>query len=305
MHNTTFDVFVIGAGIAGLTTAELAARCGLSVCLAEEALFGGLVLNVNHLSPGLEGQPDSGADLSAAKMSTVTDLGVTTLFESVAAVEPASGGEWRVTTAGGAHVARSVVAASGARLRRLGVPGEADFEGRGVSRCADCDGPMFRGSSVVVVGGGDSALQEALVLAEFCAAVHVVHRREVWRGRDDLALALRAAPNVTTHMGKVVETILGDGAVTAVRLRDVGSGATDDLPCTGVFAYVGLEPNVDFLPEGLRSPQGVHVDDRLETSLPGIFAIGAVRRGHQGGLTHAVHDARAVVQTIEQRLARR
>jgi thioredoxin reductase (NADPH) len=306
MPDASFDVFVVGAGVAGLTAAEHVARSGLSVCISEEMLFGGLVLNVNHLQPGLEGLPGSGADLSGELMSRVTDLGATMLFEPVVGIEADAGGTWEVTTAGGAHSVRSVVVASGARLRQIGVPGESEFEGRGVSRCADCDAPMLHGGTAVVVGGGDSALQETLVLAEFCDAVHLVHRGGELRGRDDLRQAVREAVNVKLHLHTVVDAIVGDRAVTAVKLRDVSSGLTSELPCKGVFAYVGLEPNVGFLPEVVqRSSQGVRVNERLETSLPGVYAIGAVREGHAGGLTDAVRDARAVAKTIAERLARR
>jgi thioredoxin reductase (NADPH) len=303
---SSFDVFVIGAGVAGLSAAEQAVRRGWSVCIAEELMFGGLVLNVNHLAPGLPDLPGSGSELCAELMTRLTDLGVEMLFEPVSALEPAADGTLKVTTTSGQHAARSVVVASGAQLRKLGVPGEEEFEHRGVAHCADCDAPLYRGEVAVVVGGGDSALQEALVLAEFCSAVHLVHRGSAFGGRSELADAVRGAQNVQVHLGTAVEAILGEQQVTAVRVRELASGATRELPCKGIFSYVGLEPNTAFLPAAIETEgQAIRVDGRMESTLPGVYAVGAVRAGYAGQLTDAVRDATTAVQAMGERLRQR
>jgi thioredoxin reductase (NADPH) len=303
--STSCDLFIIGAGIAGLTAAEHAARAGLSVTIAEQLMFGGLVVNVNHLWPELAGHPQSGSDMAADLMTRVSDAGVTTLFEAVTAVQ-ADGDAVRVATADGEHVARAVIVASGARLRTLGIPGEAEYEHRGVSHCADCDAPLFEGQEAVVVGGGDSALQEALVLSAYCKRVHLVHRDAAFTAREEFVAKLRETPNIVTYMNTVVEALQGDEQLAGAHLRDTRSGARQVLPCSGFFAYVGLEPNTAFLPPQLRMHDGaVAVDEKLQTTLPGVFAIGAVRHGYGGMLTHAVADACRAVEEIVRRQAAR
>src|SRR5688572_10293112 len=146
----------------------------------EAQLFGGLVLNVNELEPAPEGAPTSGAELASGMMEENSGHGVTSIQEPVTVLRE-SGGVVEAVTDSGSYTARHVVVASGARLKRLGVPGESEFEGRGVSQCADCDGPMFQNEEALVVGGGDSAFQESLVLAQYCKRVHLVHRSDSFR----------------------------------------------------------------------------------------------------------------------------
>ena len=145
-----------------------------------------------------------------------------------------------------------MIIASGAKLKRLGVPGEMEFEYKGVSQCADCDGPMYRDEDVVVVGGGDSALQEALVLAHFCKRVHLVHRGAKFRARQALIDEVAAQPVIQPLWNTVVEAIEGDQMVKKVRVRNTTDGKTTELAATGFFAYVGLEPNVDFVPAEIK-----------------------------------------------------
>lgn len=295
------DVFIVGAGVAGLTAAERAARAGLSVCLAEQLMFGGLVVNVNHLDPGLEGQPASGSDLAAELMTRVSDLGVSTLFEQVTGIA-VEGGLLRVSTADGEHAARSVIVATGARLRTLGIPGEAEFEHRGVSHCADCDAPLFEGQEAVVVGGGDSALQEALVLSAFCSRVHLVHRGPEFSARPGFMARVREAPTIVPHMDTVVESLEGGEQLTGARVRHRATGEAALLPCSGFFAYVGLEPNTQFLPPVVQRREGaVVVNDGLESTLTGLYAIGAARIGHGGMLADAVADARLAIDQVLRR----
>lgn len=297
------DVFVIGAGVAGMTATDHAVRHGLDVRLAEATLFGGLVTNVNHLSPCPPGMPASGADLAADLMNGVVDLGVGVLMAEVQSIGRLPSGNIEITTAEGQYRARCVIVASGASLRRLDVSGEAEFEHRGVSHCADCDGPLFRGQAVVVIGGGDSALQEAAVLAEFCSAVHLVHRGHTFSARDEFVRAARTNSRIAVHLGTVVDAIEGESQVRAVRLRDVGSGRLQSLPCTGVFPFVGLDANTSFLPAGIERHEGcVKVNDDMETTLANVYAIGAVRASFPGELTDAIDDAARAVKAVCSRL---
>ncbi|MGP1677116.1 MAG: NAD(P)/FAD-dependent oxidoreductase [Burkholderiales bacterium] len=301
--NTTYDVVVIGAGVAGLIAAREAARHGLRVCLIEELMFGGLVVNVNQLLPALADLPPSGIDLAAELMTRVSDLGVTSLFETVTSVQ--TGASLSVVTAGGAHNAQAVIVASGARLRKLGVPGEAEFQDRGVSHCADCDAPLYQGQDVVVVGGGDSALQEALVLSQHCDRVHLVHRGASFSARQEFVAKLWERPNILPRMQTVVEELCGEQALSRVAIRQA-NGAADGISCTGFFAYVGLEPNTSFLPDQLdRDCHGrVMVDARLESTMRNVYAIGAVRAGYGGQLEDAVSDARSAVMAVARRSGR-
>jgi len=293
-----YDLIVIGEGISGLTCASHAVRAGLKVATLEANLFGGLVLNVNELDgyPGAK----SGTDLASGMMQANAEAGVTSIQEPVAGIRAAGGGF--EVAAGGTYGARQVVIASGARLKKLGVPGEKEFEGRGVSSCADCDAPMFQNEEVVVVGGGDSALQEALVLAKFCRKVHIVHRGSRFRAQKHFTNYTTAEPKISIIWNTTVEAILGAKMVEKARLKR--DGKTEEIATAGVFAYVGLEPNAGFAPSGIgRDERGQLVTDgAFETSMKGIWAIGAVRAGYSGLLRDAAAEAQRVAEAVRDRL---
>lgn len=298
MAAKSYDLIVIGEGVSGLACAGHARRAGLSVATFESNLFGGLVLNVNELDgyPGSE----SGTLLASELMQANSDAGVASIQEEVTAVSSAGGGF--EIAAGGVYGARQVVIASGARLKKLGVPGEREFEGRGVSSCADCDAPMFQNEEVVVVGGGDSALQEALVLAKFCSRVHIVHRGDRLRAQKHLAERANADPKISFMWKTTVEAVLGAKMVEKVRVRR--NGNTEEIAAAGVFAYVGLEPNAACAPSGSRRDGHGHLvtNDALETSTPGVWAIGAVRAGYSGLLRDAVSEAQRAAEAVRDRL---
>lgn len=297
----SFDLIVIGEGVAGLACAGHAARAGLKVATFESTLFGGLVLNVNELD-GYPGQ-ESGTNLASELMTASAEAGVTSIQEEVSAISPAGAGYEIATGAGGKHGARAVVIASGARLKKLGVPGEDEFEGRGVSHCADCDAPMYMNEEAIVVGGGDSAMQEALVLANFCSKVRVIHRGDRLRARKHLADRAGANPKIAITWKTTVDAILGGKMVEKVRLRDA-NGNTEEVPCAGVFAYIGLEPNAAFAPPGIARDAGGHLvtGDELETAMKGIWAIGAVRAGYSGLLRDAAAEGERAAKAARERL---
>lgn len=302
MPQATYDVLVIGEGVSGLTTANALAKSGLKTATFEAQLFGGLVINVNELEPAPESRTVSGAEFASELMQANADLGVTSIQEAVTALKNSDGFK-QVVTGAATYQARHVVLASGARLRKLGVPGEAQFEGRGVSQCADCDGPMYQNEDVVVVGGGDSALQEALVLARFCGKVLLVHRGSSFRARPHFIDQVAANGKISTVWNATVEAITGGKMVEKARIKRAG-GHAEEISCAGLFAYVGLVPNAEFLPpEITRDAAGfVITSETLETALPGVWAVGALRSGYGGLLSDAIAEAGRAAQAIRAKL---
>ena len=296
----TYDLIVVGEGITGLACARHAASLGLKTATTEGNVFGGLVINGAELE-GYD-EPGSGVDLASALMESNAGAGVENLGANVTAIAP-EGDSIRVATEGAEHRARAVVIASGARMKKLGVPGEETFDYRGVSQCADCDGPMFQGEHVVVVGAGDSAFQETLALAKFAGSITVLMRGESPRARPELVERVRQLNNVTLRSGVTVEAIEGKDTVDGVTVRSA-SGASERIDCAGVFVFVGLAPNSEIAPGGVRrdASGAIETDASMQTAVPGVYAAGAVRAGYSGRLVDAVREAKEAAESAARRL---
>ena len=290
----SFDLIVIGAGITGLTAARCAVDRGKSVALFEAELMGGLVVNVGKLDGYPTTADVSGIELAMTLAEQCMTNGVQITEEPVESV--AIDGETKVVkTASGEYRAPKLIVASGASLKKLGVPGEESLYGRGVSQCAFCDGAMFMGQEVVVVGGGDAALQEALHLAEHCSKITMVVRGNRLRARQTYVAQAADDPKFAFCWNTVVEAIEGDDGVEGVTLRDTKKDTTESLACTGVFVFVGLAPNTGYLPDDVARDEtgAVTVDAALQSSIPGLYAAGAARSGYPGQIANAVGEGTA------------
>lgn len=274
-----FDLVVIGAGVAGLTTAMHAGRCGLDVAVIERMGVGGQIAAAERIEnvPGFP-QGLSGAELGPLLHEQAEAAGAEFILDTVESI--AVDGDWRIVRgASEAIKARTLIVAAGSTPRSLGIAGEETFLGRGVSHCASCDGHFFSGQAVCVVGGGDSALDEALVLAEHAANVAIIHRGATLDAQRVLIDRVAANKAIEIVLSTTIEEIIGADSVSGVRLRDLATGTTHDRPLKGVFVYVGLEPNTAFL-RGLVTldPAGhIETDIMMQTSVPGIFAAGDIR----------------------------
>jgi thioredoxin reductase (NADPH) len=287
-----FDLIVVGAGVAGLTAAMYAARCGLGIAVVERMGAGGQIAAAERIEnfPGFP-QGVTGAELGPLLHEQAEAAGAEFVLDTVEGM--AIDGDWRIVNAASEPLkARTVIVAAGSTLRSLGVPGEEAFLGRGVSHCASCDGHFFVGQDVCVIGGGDSALDEALVLAEHAARVAIIHRGTALEAQRVLIDRVTANSKIEIIPSTGVEEIFGDDSVAGLRLRDLTSRAPRDYAVKGVFVYVGLEPNTAFLRGVVTLDPAGHVetDIMMRTSVPGIFAAGDIRCHSVAQLAAAAGD---------------
>ena len=297
---TDYDVLVIGGGLAGLTAAMYAARYGLSVGVIERMMGGASIINVEKIEnyPGL---PDGimGADLAAAAQEQAMNAGAQFIMAETSAIA-AQDGQHIAQTDAGQYRAQALIIAAGSTLRTLGVPGEDEFAGRGVSQCATCDGPLYAGETVGVAGGGDSAADEALVLTQYAQKVLLFHRRDTLRAQKALADQVLNHPKIEIIWNTVIDEILGETAVTAVRATTLppehqtpAAGQQTEYQLSGLFVYIGLTPNAGNIAQGLleTDPAGhIPVNLSMETAIPGIYAIGDIRQHSSSQLISAAGD---------------
>jgi thioredoxin reductase (NADPH) len=287
-----YDTIVIGGGVAGLTAALFAARRGLSTLVLVSDLPGGHLCNVEGVDD-FPGFPTgiSGYELGPALQQQASSAGASFSTADAQALSP-SKDLWTVTSSEGQIEGRSVIIAAGSRFRNLGVPGEDRLVGRGVSNCASCDGPLLAGHPAAVVGGGDSAFQEAIVLAEMGGDVHLLFAGDAPLAQQVYLDRARDLPGLTVQGVDRVEEIVGKDAVEGIRFRRKAALESALLPVAGVFIYSGLEPNTDFLKGTIELDRSGHIptDIWMRTSLPGAFAAGDIRSNSASQAVTAAGD---------------
>jgi thioredoxin reductase (NADPH) len=286
------EVVVIGGGIAALTAALFACRLGRRTTVVSELLVGGQILDVEQIAnfPGFPA-PVSGAELGALLEQQAREAGADLVLEAAEAVVRRDGA-YVVSTASGDLGAPAVIVATGSSLRRLGVPGEAALAGRGVSSCAACDGPLFAGRPVAVVGGGDSAADEALVVAAHASDVIVLVRDDAMSACAASLDRLLASDRVRVRTRCEPVEVLGSDGVSGLVVRDTASGERSRLDVDGVFVYVGLEPKTELVASLVERDEDGRVvtNGWMETCAPGLFAAGDIRRDAPGLLVTAAGD---------------
>lgn len=287
---------------AGMT----AARLGRSTLVLTGDVPGGQLMSIEKIE-GLPGYPDGipGYDLCPIMQDQASAAGAEFLIGSLVRLDPVAG-KWRVTAEEGDIVAGAVILATGSALKKLNVPGEERLAGRGVSHCATCDAPLLRGRTVSVVGGGDSAMQEALTLAEFASKVIMFQRGTALTGQTWYQARVTAHPKIEIRFNTIVNEILGETAVTGVRTHHADNGDTREVEAAAVFAYVGLQPNTAFLQNTISlDPAGrILTDAFTRTELAGICAAGTIRSQSACRAASAAGDGTSAAIAIDRYLAK-
>lgn len=274
------ELVIVGAGPAGLSAAIYGMRAGIDLVVIEKLAPGGQVMTTYEVEnyPGFV-DPIPGWELMSNMENQARRLGAEIRGVELSSIRRGSDGCFEIETGiGDAIRARAVICATGASLLKLGVPGEAEFTGRGVSYCATCDAAFFKERVTAVVGGGDTALEEALYLTRFASKVLLVHRRDAFRGAKLLQKRVMENPIIEPVYNSVVRSINGSGKVESISLEDTKTAAMKDLAVDGVFIFIGYRPNTEYFPGEILNEYGeVMVDSRMRTSIPGLFAAGDLR----------------------------
>jgi thioredoxin reductase (NADPH) len=304
------DVIIIGAGPAGLAAALYAGRARLNTLVIEKGIPGGQILLTDWIE-NYPGFPDGIApfDLMENFRRQAEKFGSQIVMEEATGIrrDPANPLDWIVTTTAAEHPTRGVILTTGAAYRRLGLPRESELTGRGVSYCATCDGAFFRDAEIAVVGGGDTALMEAEFLTKFAKVVHLIHRRDKFRGTRILQERVFANPKIAVHWDSVIESITGESQLAGVVLKNVKTGGMAPLAVEGLFVSIGMDPTNDLAKGLLELNQWgeIIVDDRMATSAPGIYAAGDVIDASPHQVSTAVGTGAHAAISVDAYLATR
>jgi len=301
-QNKVYDVIIVGAGPAGLTAAIYARRAELDTLLIERFGAGGQILNTYEVDnyPGLPGI--SGFDLGTKMSEHVDKFGCERVTAEVEGMDLISDIK-TVSTDEGTFEGRTVILCSGNSPRKLGIPGEEELTGCGVSYCATCDGAFFRNRDAIVIGGGDVAVEDAIFLARGCKKVYLVHRRDELRAARTLQSALKALPNVDIVWDSIPVSIKGEDMVEGLLIRNVKTGEERTIDASGVFVAVGNTPNASYI-EGLESDVAGYIvaGEDCVTSVPGVFAAGDIRTKKLRQVSTAVADGANAITSVQEYL---
>lgn len=300
-----YDVIVIGAGPGGMTAALYASRSNLSTMMLERGIPGGQMQNTAEIENYSGFKSIMGPELSQKMFEGSQQFGAEYVYGDVKEIK--NGTEYKeIITSDKTYRTRSIIIATGAEHKKLGVTGEAEYNGRGVSYCAVCDGAFFKEKHIVVVGGGDSAVEEGTYLTQFADKVTIIHRRDKLRAQKILQDRAFKNEKVDFIWNSVVEEIIGSEAVKGIRIRNVKTGDVSEIEAEGTFIYIGLLPNSEqFRNLGITDEEGwIITDENMETEIPGIFAIGDVRKTVLRQVATAVGDGsiagNAAYQYVEE-----
>ncbi|HBD93302.1 MAG: thioredoxin-disulfide reductase [Spirochaetes bacterium GWF1_31_7] len=274
-----YDLIIIGAGPSGLTAALYAGRAGYTMLMIEKTGPGGQIMLTDKIDnyPGFE-DGISGFELQDKLYKQAVKFGLHMISDSVISIKKENDLFIVSTLTGKTFTSISVILSTGATHRLLGVQGESRLSGKGVSYCGTCDGPFYRNREVVIIGGGDTALTEALFIAKFAKKITIIHRKETFRAVSSLIKQTTSLPNISFIMNSVVTEITGENEVNGVVVNNIKTGAIETLKTDGVFVFVGLDPNTDFVDSSLLDKaKYIITNDKMETSVKGLFAAGDVR----------------------------
>lgn len=310
-HNAEYDqdVIIVGGGPAGLCAAMYAGRGMLRTLLIERGLPGGELLNTELIEDYIGFESILGRELAEKMTNHAKKFGAEFVTDTVSAVERDGSGGFVVSSElGKAYRAQAVIVTAGGTPSKLGVPGEKEYAGKGVSYCAVCDGAFFKGEVLAVIGGGDAAVEEADYLTRYATKVYIVHRRDRFRASPILQQRAFDNPKIAVIWNKIVDRIEGnERGTTQLRLRDTVTGHTSTLPVGGVFIFIGFKPNRGIIKEHIaHDAEGYLLTDaHMMSSVPGLFAAGDVRAQLTRQITTAVGDATTAAIAVEKYLAER
>ena len=275
-----YDVIIIGGGPSGMTSAIYSSRARLKTLLIEKAGCGGQIAITDNIEnyPGFE-QGINGFELATKMQTQATNFGTEFVYGEAVSFQLNDKIKKIVLLDNKEYLAKTIIISSGASFKKLGIKGEQDFIGKGVSYCATCDAPFFRNKEIVVIGGGDSALQEALYLTKFAVKVNLIHRRNEFRAAKILQEKVFKEQKINVIFDSVVEEISGKDVLEQVTLKNIKTNTISQLSVNGVFIFIGWTPNTNFLNNQLKlNKQGyIITDDKMNTSIEGVFACGDVR----------------------------